>query len=57
MSNDKEDEKIKPIFQQEFDEVLGDPKINIPHNDAAMDAHDPGGEMVEDSENGKTLLG
>lgn len=53
----KNNEDIKPILQQEFPEILGDPKINIPHNDATMDAHDSGGEMVEDSENGKTLLG
>lgn len=57
---DINNDKIKPIMQQDFPEVLGDPKINIPHNDAAMDAHDSGGEMVEDSEtseNGKSLLG
>lgn len=51
--------KIKPILQQDFPELLGDPKINIPHSDATMDAHDTmNGEMLE-KENGtdNTLLG
>ena len=46
------EENKDALFQQEFPEILGDPKINIPHSDATMDAHDAvKGEMVSDHNN------
>lgn len=58
MNSDKDNEK-EVLFQQEFPEVLGDPKINIPHSDATMDAHDAiKGEMLKDqNDQNSTLLG